>query len=414
MSEQYRRTETTERRRTGDSEYSGRREGTGTSRRRKQKQPLIPTWLLVAVLAVFILICILIAANGNTDTVDYSKVSTAEHIPITPTTEPTGWGKVDDSAETVVQDLGNRALVLPKTDGMTLTVTEDDYIHHKVVMTLTGLTGDTFSDDNFQAVVNGEYYEKLSDWTTDVPFTAMDYAVADAGDGTYTNTITITEATVYEWRVSEDSSHFYISIYLPKELYNCIVVIDAGHGGEDSGCIYQDTYEKTVTLEYTEAIHAIANTQSEIKYYFTRTTSDNLDSDYGTALQMRPDFANEIEADLFLSIHMNANDSTKRNGSAVYYNEYMDNLDYSSKDFATELLDATVAALGLKKDTIEGAAETLSITKYAKMPVALLEVGFFSNESDFAVITNADNIQKEAKAITEVIRNAFVEMGKLQ
>ena len=387
------------------------REGTGPERRRpRKKKPLIPTWALVLLMAAFILACVLIAGRSGKEEPDYSKVGSAEHIPITPTPEPSGWDFVENKDESVTNALGSRVLILEKKPGMTLSVTEDDYIHRTVQLTLTGMDSIAFSNDSFSAIKDGVYYSGLSAWSEDLPFTDISYYIAESetGDGTYTNTMTVTEPRVYEWRISEDSAHFYIDIYTPKELYDCIVVIDAGHGGDDVGCTYQDTYEKTVTLKYTEAIRAIAEQQSEIKYYFTRTTADNLVEDYATALQMRPDFANEVEADLFLSIHMNANESEKRNGTAVYYNEYMDSMDYSSLDFAKAVYYATIEVMGLKEDEIGAAAETLSITKYAKMPVALLEVGFLSNTGDFAVITNEEKIAEEAVALTDTIRAAFV------
>ncbi len=408
------------RRAAGEREYRRTSEERGYRREAEEREPkkeriLFSTGGLVAVLAAFMIVAIIMSvksANKETpEEPDYSKVENSEHQPVTPTPTPMGWDYVDNCDRSVVENLGNWVLVLDKQAGMSLQVVEDDYIHKKVTISVSGIGKDTLTDEDFRAVIDNTYYEGLAEAKKHGNPPSAEFVYEIAGG---TGSISINEGTIYEWKITEDGGHYYMEAYKPRDLYDFIVVIDAGHGGADPGCMYFDHKEKVVTLAYSDAIRALGDQQSEIKFYYTRQTDANLVEDYGTALQMRPDFANEIGADLFLSIHMNANDSAKMNGTSCYFNEKMDSYSYSSRTFAQAIQNSVLSTLGLKNMGLEAAAEKLSITKYATMPVVLLEVGFLSNEKDCNVITNQANIEKAAAGIFQTIRQAGVDMGKLK
>ena len=94
------------------------------------------------------------------------------------------------------------------------------------------------------------------------------------------------------------------------------VVIDAGHGGKDPGCVSRDgnTYEKDLTIAITESLSSkITGAFPDVKVILTRG-----DDTYVT-LQGRADVANNASADLFISIHINATGSgTTANGFSVH------------------------------------------------------------------------------------------------
>ena len=81
------------------------------------------------------------------------------------------------------------------------------------------------------------------------------------------------------------------------------VVIDPGHGGHDSGCISPDkkTYEKNLTLSISKLFaEKIRSTCPDVRVIMTR------DDDRYVTLSGRADIANNAGADLFVSIHINA------------------------------------------------------------------------------------------------------------
>ena len=81
------------------------------------------------------------------------------------------------------------------------------------------------------------------------------------------------------------------------------VVIDAGHGGKDPGAVSANgrVYEKNVTLKVALLVgESIARNHPEVKVLYTRKT------DVFVGLNDRARMANKADADLFISIHVNA------------------------------------------------------------------------------------------------------------
>ncbi len=92
------------------------------------------------------------------------------------------------------------------------------------------------------------------------------------------------------------------------------VVIDAGHGGFDPGAVGQSGLkEKDVTLDIALKLHEKLKSGGKIKSFLTRT------GDYYMPLSARTVTANQHQADLFISIHINANKKRSANGSETYF-----------------------------------------------------------------------------------------------
>lgn len=93
-----------------------------------------------------------------------------------------------------------------------------------------------------------------------------------------------------------------------------IVVVDAGHGGEDSGAIgATGNYEKHVTLAIAKKLVALLRKEKGFKAYLTR------DDDYFIPLQDRRKIArNRYKADIFISIHADAALSPLAKGASVF------------------------------------------------------------------------------------------------
>ena len=93
------------------------------------------------------------------------------------------------------------------------------------------------------------------------------------------------------------------------------VVIDAGHGGKDAGCVSRDgrTYEKNLTLAIAKQLgQKIKTAYPSVKVYYTRLTDRYL------TLNERADIANRNHADLFISIHINSNPSSSPSGYSAH------------------------------------------------------------------------------------------------
>ncbi|MGQ9509538.1 MAG: N-acetylmuramoyl-L-alanine amidase [Thermodesulfobacteriota bacterium] len=92
-----------------------------------------------------------------------------------------------------------------------------------------------------------------------------------------------------------------------------IVVIDPGHGGEDSGAIGpQKTMEKDIVLKVGVSLVSLLNEQRGIKAFLTRK------GDYFIPLEQRVKIAREYKADLLISLHTDGSFNSKARGSSVY------------------------------------------------------------------------------------------------
>ena len=92
---------------------------------------------------------------------------------------------------------------------------------------------------------------------------------------------------------------FVLSVDGAKKAFT--VVLDAGHGGKDTGACGKVSKEKTLTLRYALAFGRIIEQNCpDVKVVYTRTTDRFLE------LWQRADIANNCKADLFVSVHINA------------------------------------------------------------------------------------------------------------
>jgi len=106
------------------------------------------------------------------------------------------------------------------------------------------------------------------------------------------------------------------SISLPQVLGLKVkkIVIDPGHGGKDPGAIgYYGLKEKDITLRVARLLKKKLETQLGCEVFLTRN------QDKYVSLEKRAEFANKINADLFISIHCNACASRRLQGIETYF-----------------------------------------------------------------------------------------------
>ncbi len=144
------------------------------------------------------------------------------------------------------------------------------------------------------------------------------------------------------------------SIPLSKQLGLKVkrIVIDPGHGGEDQGAVGKGGLkEKDVVLDISLELAKIIKKNTDLEVILTR------DTDTYIKLSERAAFAREKKADIFISIHANANKNKKFSGVEVYYLNNTDdraaqkvamleniNSDKSISDLKMTLLDLAISA----------------------------------------------------------------------
>ena len=169
-----------------------------------------------------------------------------------------------------------------------------------------------------------------------------------------------------------------------------LVVIDPGHGGKDPGTIgIGGVKEKDVILPISLDVAAELKKQG-IEVRMTR------DRDYFVSLQGRTDFANKINADLFVSIHANAINLSRPdvNGLETYY--------YQNGRRLAEVIHWNVLnSVNIRNRNVRRAR--FYVLRHSKMPATLVEVGFLTGAEDSARLKTPAHRQKMAKAIAEGI-----------
>lgn len=169
-----------------------------------------------------------------------------------------------------------------------------------------------------------------------------------------------------------------------------VVVIDPGHGGKDPGATGASSkHEKIFTLKMAEKIAALVQNEHSIDLYLTRT------EDVFISLEDRAAFANERNADLFISIHGNTFDSPISGSETYYYTE-------SSLSLATTMHRQVIESGGLPDRNIREL--DFRVLKLTNMPAVLLELGYLSNAQDEDVMLSGQFQDKVAAGIVKGIK----------
>lgn len=116
-----------------------------------------------------------------------------------------------------------------------------------------------------------------------------------------------------------------------------VIVLDAGHGGKDPGALGKRSKEKDIVLDIVHRVAKYLNENyDDINVVYTRNT------DVFVELDKRAKIANDADADLFISVHCNANTKTSPNGTEVFVmglNKTEANLEVAMKENSAALLE---------------------------------------------------------------------------
>jgi N-acetylmuramoyl-L-alanine amidase len=203
----------------------------------------------------------------------------------------------------------------------------------------------------------------------------------------------------------------------PQRKTGGIVVIDAGHGGENFGTLSHDRKmkEKDLTLDWALRVQKLLE-GSPWKVILTRP------GDIDLALTQRVVFADLKNADLFISLHFNSASDKKVSGLESYCftpqgmashltREYADNKNesYPNNRFDIENL---LLAFDLHKSVLKKVkpldrgirrARFMTVLREQNRPAVLLEGGYLSNPEEARLIGTPEYRQKLAEAVAEAL-----------
>ena len=219
--------------------------------------------------------------------------------------------------------------------------------------------------------------------------------------------IEITLDKVFEIQPTFADGYLYIDFLAPHDIYDKVVVIDAGHGGRMPGATIQNKCEKDIDLAIVQQLKQIfeENPNDKIGVYYTRMDDSN------PSFEQRVGLANKADADIFISVHNNATVSGKMssvNGTAVMYDELKEETPNGTKALAQICVDEVSGVLGSRNRGVINGNE-IYIIRNSEVPVALIEVGFMTNQTELNNLTSEEYQRKAAQGIYNAIMRAFNE-----
>jgi len=181
----------------------------------------------------------------------------------------------------------------------------------------------------------------------------------------------------------------------PRERYQKIVVLDAGHGGNATGAysVHKNAPpESKINLAITQKIMEIYERQ-EMGVLIVPTRTE----DVALSVTMRTQMANSI-GDYFISIHCNSDDKSSRSGGTLTLYGTAE----GSEELAETFQSALVEVLGSRDMGISYAPQ-FHVLRESKVPVILLELLFLSNPQEATRLADEDTQLLIAKTIVDEI-----------
>lgn len=255
---------------------------------------------------------------------------------------------------------------------------------------------DHYLDGYFDVTLSGDYESNYGYGTYDVKGTVVENIEVSTKGGNTTFRFKQNRISAYE--VTAEGDSYAIRVKNPKEVYDKVLLLDAGHGGKDPGTSGNGMQEKNLNLTIAQKI-AQKLQGSGIKVYMTR------DSDVYPENSTRAKTANDI-ADLMVSIHMNSGPETANGTETLYQVHANDNgARLTSKQLAEILQGKVVSATG---NTNRGAKlwTDVLILNRTTVPAVIVEVIFITNTGDALKISNPSYQDQVAQAIADGIQEA--------
>jgi N-acetylmuramoyl-L-alanine amidase len=186
-----------------------------------------------------------------------------------------------------------------------------------------------------------------------------------------------------------------------------VIVIDPGHGGSDSGAIGPTgVMEKSITLRVGNELRRLL-TQEGAAVYMTRSTDKEVSPKRSKAtdieeLQARCDVANQKNADIFVSIHMDSFTNDAAKGTTGYYYSLGNK---RSRILADKIRAGVIDQLGTQSRGTQ--SSNFYVVKHTDMPATLVELAFISNKNEEQLMNSEDGIKKAAQGIADGIADYF-------
>ena len=182
-----------------------------------------------------------------------------------------------------------------------------------------------------------------------------------------------------------------------------VVAIDSGHGGLDPGSLYNNIYEKDITLSIGKYLEKYLS-EMGATVIMTRTSDSDL-SNGARNHRKKADFDERIKiinqniVDMYVSIHLNYLSDTRYYGAQVFYNKDNENLAKSIQEYLNKNTDTNREIKKIPTSTY----------MYDKLTTkgVLVECGFLSNAMERSKLVTKEYQSEFAKVLAEAISHYY-------
>ncbi len=175
--------------------------------------------------------------------------------------------------------------------------------------------------------------------------------------------------------------------------------MDPGHGGpglkdeQELGAIYRDTYEKYLTLEIAKGMKEELSQYGNIEIFMTR------EEDRALTLKERAAYAESVNADLLVSLHLNASLEHNFYGSEVFvsaFDRFHATGSGVGKSILAELTDYGFVSKGVKTRLGSKGADYYGIIRECRslgIPALIVEHGYMDEDSDWSRMNTTEALR---------------------
>lgn len=258
---------------------------------------------------------------------------------------------------------------------------ENHYMEHQVWVYIKDTTADFYAKEaisgNLEGITEGFY--EYAEGTTLIKFTL---------------------AEVYECKSILEEGYLYIDFVLPGEVYDKIIVIDAGSGGTENGIVSGTLIEKDINLDIIKRLKVLLD-NSGIKVYYTRTT------DVDVPLAERIALANDTGADLFLSVQLNTSEDSTLYGTEAFYNDRYFIPGFGNVELADMVERTVVTEISTRANGLFAAGQDDVLLQSAEVPATVIKIGYVSNEQEATLLQSEAYRDKVALGLYNAILTVY-------
>jgi N-acetylmuramoyl-L-alanine amidase len=180
------------------------------------------------------------------------------------------------------------------------------------------------------------------------------------------------------------------------------IVLDAGHGGDDPGVTVEEATEAELVWDLASRLEGRL-TALGVQTWLTRGPNN------GASEEQRAQLANDVGADLVLSLHIDGSISPLANGIAAYFYGAGE----SASTIGERLADLTqrelVARTRMGNNRIHG--KTWALLRLTRMPAVRVEVGYLTSEQDSAMLRNPQFRDTVAEGLLVAVQRLYLPVA---